>query len=153
MNAMPFLAAILATMSPADRREAEFQAFVYAVGMVESGMDHGAIGDKGAALGAYQMHAAAWKETNEFLKSVKRPVWPRSQWRNKEAQHTMAYTFLRICERRLIDHGVKNPTPQQVYLVYAMGWESYSKKGSKPTKAQASAADRVNNLFVQSITR
>lgn len=153
MSAMPFLAAVLATMSPVDRREAEFQAFVYAVGMVESGMNHSAIGDKGAALGAYQMHAMAWKETNEFLQSVKLPVWPRSQWRNKEAQHTMAYTYLRICERRLIDHGMKNPTPQQVYLVFAMGWSGYSSKGRKPTKAQADAADRVNNLFIKSITK
>ena len=71
-NPLPLLAFIGATFNPTlpevDRAALAHHQLVVAVGNVESGMNHNALGDQRRARGAWQMWALAWIDGNGQLK-------------------------------------------------------------------------------------
>lgn len=120
----------------------EDEVIMFHIGMLESRMCRSAIGDGGLALGAYQMHEAAWADANKQLsKEGKRPM-PRSRWRESAVQDSVALAYLRVIRSRLASAGYAEPE----YLLLRRcwnrgvrgglkGWPTPPKGGFPPAKA------------------
>lgn len=104
-----------------------------AIGMVESGMNHRAVGDGGRALGAYQMHPEAWHDANNFLAAKGMATWPRSAWRDARVQRIMADAYLSVIRKRLRGMGYLNPTPAQLALCWNFGPGGARREGFRIT--------------------
>lgn len=144
-------AAIAALPVNVTTKEASDWKFLQAVALVESGVHYNTIGDGGKALGAWQMHVGAWVDGNAWLKAHGRKTWNRSSWLNKKAQQDVAYGFLQITKERLEKANVE-VNPENVYLVWSMGFSAFAKVGYDPLKCpreKLDAAARVENLFLE----
>jgi hypothetical protein len=153
-QAIATLALTLATMTPPDRERAEFVVFVNCVAAVESGHNYEAIGDKGAALGAWQMHTVAWITGNQWRKANDLPTLSRAQWKNPVVQRAMAMSYLSWCKEELVKAGKVKPTHQEIYMMFAWGFSNFKDAGfdiEKAPKAKREAAERVNNIFADLI--
>jgi hypothetical protein len=104
-----------------------------AIAIVESGEDHHAVGDSGRALGAWQMHPAAWQDANDFRAAQGLPRLARSSWRSPRVQEAMAKAFLCLIQTRLARVGVVRPTPGQIALCWNMGFAGAKARGFRPT--------------------
>jgi hypothetical protein len=125
---------------------------VWAIAMVESGNDHNAVGDKGKAYGAWQLHEDAFKDGNYQLKKEGRMTYPYTDLSNPRISYAVASAYLRLCVLRLTSAGIKDPTPEQIYLCFAMGFQAYKETGFNSLKCppkKIDAALRVRNLFNQ----
>jgi hypothetical protein len=123
---------------------------VESIGHVESGMNHEAVGDSGKAKGAWQMHAPAWKDAQEWYDRKGITLRSYRYWRNPSNQATAANGYIRLCQERLMKAGVANPDPRQIYLCFSMGFADFKAIGFDPEKAPASklsSANRVLNIF------
>jgi hypothetical protein len=143
-------AAFLAGRPDAYRATMAHYHLVEAVGQVESGMNHFAVGDSGDALGAWQMHPAAWIDGNRQLKKEGQAMHPRGAYANPKASRSVASAYLRLCGARLREAGIKNPSPQQYYLCFTMGYQAYKEAGFDPArcpKYKVDAAIRVGHIF------
>lgn len=119
-----------------------------AIGQVEGG-ERTQRGDNGAAYGLYQMHRAAWQDGNAQLAREGRPTYPLTQWRSAVAQDMVALALLRVIRSRLMAEGIHTPTPQQLALIWGMGFTGakavgFDHRAAPPAKA--SYAQRVANL-------
>ena len=153
-NPLPLLAFIGATFNrtlpEVDRAALAHHQLVVAVGNVESGMNHNALGDQRRARGAWQMWALAWIDGNGQLKKEGRQTYPYGDFQNPKASYAVASAYLRACVGRLAGAGVTNPTPEQIYLCFAMGFKNFSACGFDPARCpekKVDAAKRVRNLF------
>ena len=143
-------AAFLAGKGDAYRSTMAHYYLVEAVGQVESGMDYYAVGDKGAAVGAWQMHSLAWIDGNRQLKKEGQPMYPRGDYGNAKASRAVASAYLRLCGARLREAGIKNPSPQQYYLCFAMGFQAFKDAGfdaKRCPKSKVDASIRVGHIF------
>jgi len=113
-----------------------------AIGQVETGMDRNAVG-KAGERGAYQMGRDAWHEGTNLLKREGREAFSWGLWRNATAQDMTAAAFLRVTRARFVKVGIPNPTPEQMAVVWNMGWTVASKRRFTPN----GYALRVANLF------
>jgi hypothetical protein len=113
-----------------------------AIGQVETGMDRNAIG-KAGERGAYQMGRDAWQEGTNLLKVEGHYYFSWGRWRDATAQDMTASAFLRVIRRRFANVGIPNPTPEQIAVVWNMGWTVASKRRFIPN----GYAERVGNLF------
>jgi hypothetical protein len=158
MATLPIAAALLTyvgagfwpTLSAPARSQAAFQVLVDNIALVESGYNHRAVGDHGRARGAWQMWLPAWLDGNRQLKKEGRRTYPYGDWQNAWAQSEVADAYLRLCRERLISSGVTDPTPEQYYLCFSMGFAAFKAVGFDPAKCPAKkldAATRVRNLF------
>lgn len=124
-------------------------SLIPAVALVESGMDHRAVGDSGRALGAWQVWSCAWETANEWRVQHRMTPISRWRWRDPSAQREVAFALLSWHRDRLIANGVLRPTVQQLYLSYAMGHTAFKRIGYNPLLAPAAKRDaalRVQNL-------
>lgn len=145
-------AAFLAGRDDAYRSTMAHYHLVEAVGQVESGMDHYAVGDGGAAVGAWQMHPLAWIDGNRQLKKEGQKMHPRGDYMNPKASRAVASAYLRLCGARLREAKITNPSPQQYYLCFAMGFQAFKDAGfdsARCPKSKVDAAIRVASLFGQ----
>jgi len=144
------LAMTLAAMTPADRERAEYVILANSIAAVESGMNYEAIGDGGKAVGAWQMHVAAWITANQWRKAQGLETIRRTDWKNKENQRAMAVAYLCWCKEQLRKAGIKEPTIEQVYIAYGWGFGNYKDSGFNMDLAPAhkrDAAERVANIY------
>jgi len=119
-------ALLLAVAMPSEK-------MVTAVAVTESRMDHAAVGDGGRAITAWQIWPSAWDDANAFrVKNGLRPI-PRTK--DPELARQLARWLLALHMKRLSQAGLTNPTPQQVYLSYAMGFEGFRSIGFDPSRA------------------
>jgi len=152
--ALATLALTLAAMTPADREKAEFVVFTNCVATVESGLDYEAVGDRGAAVGAWQMHTVAWITANQWRKANGMPSLSRMQWKNKIVQRAMATAYLSWCKEELVKAGKVKPTNQEIYIMFAWGYGNLKDAEfdiEKAPKAKRDAAERVNNIYTDLI--
>jgi hypothetical protein len=143
-------AAFLAGKDDAYRSTMAHYHLVQAVGDVESGMNHYAVGDGGSAVGAWQMHPGAWVDGNRQLKKEGQKMYPRGDYMNPKASRSVASAYLRLCGARLREAGISNPSPQQYYLCFAMGFQAFKEAGFDPArcpKYKVDAAIRVGHIF------
>lgn len=125
---------------------------VWSIAMVESGNDHHAVGDRGQAYGAWQLHEAAFKDGNYQLKKEGRMTYPYADLSNPRISYAVASAYLRLCILRLTSAGIKDPTPEQIYLCFSMGFKAYKDVGFNSLRCppkKIDAAVRVGNLFAQ----
>jgi len=145
-----FTAAQLMSLDGASTEQYADAKFIQAVAMVESGFNYKAVGDRRLARGAWQLHFAAWQEGAEYIKKRNGRAWRWGEWQSEEAQRDIAYGYIKKCQQRLVDGGVSNPTPQQLYLCFAMGYSDFKKINFDPDLAplqKKDAAERVENIF------
>jgi len=113
-----------------------------AIGQVESGMNRAAIGDGGKALGAYQMHPAAWSDGNARLRAEGRTTYSRTAWRDATAQDMVASAYLRWLRSRVQALGAASPSPEVLAVCWRLGASGAARRGYPLTDY----AKRVVNL-------
>lgn len=106
---------------------------LYALGQVESGGKRLAVGDHGAALGRYQLHASSWRDANAQLTRERRDPVPRSDWRTSASQDVIALAFLRDLRRRFALIGIPRPTPTQLASAWNLGFTAARRRGFPAT--------------------
>ena len=126
---------------------------VWCVAEVETGNDHKSVGDNGRAYTAWQLHDAAIQDGNYQLKKEGRMTYPVCDvLASPRVAKAVASAYIRLCVLRLTSAGIKDPSPEQIYLCYSMGFKAYKDAGFKslncPPK-KIDAAVRVGNLFAQ----
>ena len=117
-------------------------AFLMAVAQVESGQNRKAIG-KAGERGMYQVGHAAWSDASARLKAEGHYAFPWSKWRDATAQDMVAASHLRWIRSNFHRIGMTNPTPEQMALVWNVGWSSAVARRFSPNDY----AFRVANLF------
>ena len=117
-------------------------AFLEAVAAVESGHNRRAIG-KAGERGMYQVGRDAWKDAEERLKAEGHYRFPWSKWRDATAQDMIAAAHLRWIRSNFHRIGMTNPTPEQMALVWNVGWTAARERAFRPNDY----AFRVANLF------
>ncbi len=117
-------------------------AFLSAVAQVESGHNRKAIG-KAGERGMYQVGRDAWKDAEERLKAEGHYRFPWSKWRDATAQDMVAASHLRWIRSNFHRIGMTNPTPEQMALVWNVGWTAARERAFRPNDY----AFRVANLF------
>ena len=117
-------------------------AFLEAVAAVESGHNRKAIG-KAGERGMYQVGKAAWDDANERLKREGHYHFQFSKWRNPTAQDMIAAAHLRTIRDNFKRIGKPDPTPEQLALVWNVGWSGAVSRRFAPNDY----AERVANLF------
>ena len=116
--------------------------FLEAIAQVESGQNRKAIG-KAGERGMYQVGQAAWKDAEERLKTEGHYRFPWSKWRDATAQDMIAACHLRWIRANFKRIGKLDPTPEQVALVWNLGWSGAVARKFAPNDY----AIRVGNLF------
>ncbi len=117
-------------------------AFLSAVAEVESGHNRKAIG-KAGERGMYQVGRDAWKDAEERLKAEGHYRFPWSKWRDATAQDMIAAAHLRWIRSNFHRIGMTDPTPEQLALVWNVGWSAARSRDFRPNDY----ACRVANLF------
>jgi hypothetical protein len=112
------------------------------IAMVESGHNRKAIG-KAGERGMYQVGKAAWDDASARLKAEGHYAFPWSKWRDATAQDMVAASHLRWIRSNFHRLGMTDPTPEQMALVWNVGW---SEARSRDFRAN-DYAFRVANLF------
>ena len=113
-----------------------------AIAMVESGQNRKAVG-KAGERGMYQVGKAAWDDANERLKKEGHYHFQWSKWRDATAQDMIAAAHLRSIRDNFKRIGNLAPTPEQLALVWNVGWSGAVARGFAPNDY----ALRVGNLF------
>ena len=112
------------------------------IAQVESGMNRKAIGAAGER-GMYQVGREAWKDAEERLKAEGHYRFPWSKWRDATAQDMVAASHLRWIRANFKRVGKPDPTPEQIAVVWNLGWSAAVARSFKPNDY----ALRVANLF------
>jgi hypothetical protein len=112
------------------------------IAMVESGMDRKAVG-KAGERGMYQLGRAAWDDANARLETEGRFHCQWSKWRDATAQDMVAATHLKIIREHYARVGIPTPTPEQVAVVWNLGWSAAVSRSFRPNDY----ARRVAALF------
>jgi len=113
-----------------------------AIAHVESGMNRKAIG-KAGERGMYQVGKAAWDDASARLKAEGHYAFPWSKWRDATAQDMIAASHLRWIRANFARVGIPAPTPEQLALVWNVGWSGAVERRFRPNDY----AIRVANLF------
>ena len=113
-----------------------------AIAQVESGQNRKAIG-KAGERGMYQVGREAWKDAEERLKAEGHYRCPWSKWRDATAQDMIAACHLRWIRANFKRIGKLDPTPEQIALVWNLGWSGAVARSFRPNDY----ALRVGNLF------
>ena len=116
--------------------------FLEAIAQVESGQNRKAIG-KAGERGMYQVGRDAWKDAEVRLKAEGHYHFPWSKWRDATAQDMVAASHLRWIRSNFHRIGMTNPTPEQMALVWNVGWTAARERAFRPNDY----AFRVANLF------
>jgi hypothetical protein len=117
-------------------------AFLSAVAEVESGHNRKAIG-KAGERGMYQVGKEAWDDASARLKAEGHYAFPWSKWRDATAQDMVAASHLRWIRSNFHRIGMTDPTPEQLALVWNVGWTNARERAFRPNDY----AFRVANLF------
>ena len=112
------------------------------IAMVESGQNRKAIG-KAGERGMYQVGKAAWDDANKRLEAEGHYHFQWSKWRDATAQDMIAASHLRWIRANFKRLGKADPTPEQVALVWNVGWTGAVDRNF----ALNDYAIRVGNLF------
>ena len=117
-------------------------AFLSAVAQVESGHNRKAVG-KAGERGMYQVGKEAWDDASARLKAEGHYAFPWSKWRDATAQDMIAASHLRWIRSNFHRIGMTDPTPEQLALVWNVGWSAARERAFRPN----AYAFRVANLF------
>lgn len=106
--------------------------FINRVAIVESNYNFEAVGDKGKALGAWQLHQAAWadalkwyefcnaQDPNGFVVCIESRPWKECAT-DPYISRVVATYYFKLIEHKFKLRGI-NPTHLQLYMAYNMGF-------------------------------
>jgi len=100
-------------------------AFVEAVAQIESSGGRFTIGDGGKAIGWWQMHERAWRDTSDFRKRQGLPVWSYRHAPNPKVSKVYARDYLIIMEKQLRHALGPNVTVEMIYAAYNVGFSRF----------------------------
>lgn len=134
---MKHLFSLLALCSFAAAKPVEIvsEKFLDSVAMIESGFNPNAVGDKGKALGVYQLHqeawidACKWMEHNDNGTFVDNYSWClghiNDQWKTRAKDpvisRIVAKAYFHLLYYRFQKRNIK-PTDIQLYMAYNLGF-------------------------------
>lgn len=104
--------------------------FVDLVAVIESNYNYEAVGDKGKAIGAWQMHEASWRESCQYLDRNNYAcvyAWEEVSDNHKifakdpDISRLISRTYLQILEKQMVKAKIK-VTPIGLYMAYNMGF-------------------------------
>jgi hypothetical protein len=130
MNHFPLVALLLFGCSAIAQTDARL---LQAIGQVESGGNRLAVGDHGAALGRYQLHASSWRDANTQLARERLRTISRTDWRTPSSQDVVAMAFLRDLRRRFALVGIPHPTATQLASAWNLGFTASRRRGFPAT--------------------
>lgn len=131
------LLALLLGCVSLDAKSVVTEEYIDRIAMIESNYNYDAVGDKGKAIGAWQMHEDAFREACVYL-AHKEDNLGREQWLEFSKDHKKfakdagvgrlaCKAYLTILERQMIKHKIK-VTPIALYMAYNMGFQgAYNK--------------------------
>lgn len=111
------------------------------VAMVESNYNYEAVGDKGKAIGAWQMHEASWRESCQYLERKNYAFiisWDEVADNRKkfakdpDISRLVSRTYLQILEKQMLNAKIK-VTPIGLYMAYNMGFRGAYNKNFNPS--------------------
>lgn len=113
--------------------------FLDKVAVIESNNNPNAVGDRGRAIGAYQMHEPAFREACTYLgiKTGQRAFWndiiaaDHKRYAKTDYAKTVARAYFEILENQMKKRGII-PTEENLYMAYNMGFEGARKYRFNP---------------------
>jgi hypothetical protein len=145
---MKHLLSLLALCSFASAKPAEVitDKFLDSVAMIESNFNPNAVGDKGKAIGAYQLHEDAWIDACKWMEHNDDGSYKdgfswlvghiNTQWKTRAKDpvisRIVAKNYFSLLHYRFKKRGI-NPTEIQLYMAYNMGFGGASKCDFNPT--------------------
>ena len=133
---MKRLLALLLAYASAEAKSIVTDDLLDKVAMVESNYNYDAVGDKGKALGAWQMHETSWRESCQRYArkdSVGFSPWDDFAKNHKKfssdptVSRLVAKMYLQILESQMNNSKIK-VTPITLYMAYNMGFQGASSK-------------------------
>jgi hypothetical protein len=126
---MKRLLALLLAYASVEAKSIVTEDYLDKVAMIESNYNYDAVGDKGKAIGAWQMHEAAWRESCQRLSrtGVAFSAWDDFANNHKKfakdptVSRLVAKTYLEILEKQMLKSKF-NVTPISLYMAYNMGF-------------------------------
>ena len=111
------------------------EEFIDKVAVIESNFNYEAVGDKGKAIGAWQMHEASWREACTYAAhhGISRDAWLDFSEHHKkfakdpQVSRLACKAYFEILEKQMRRMKVK-VTPIALYMAYNMGFQgAYNK--------------------------
>lgn len=116
---MKKLLALIGLCSFAEAKEIINDKFLDSVAMIESNFNYDAVGDKGKARGAYQMHKGAWADAEKRLEL-------KYDWKTFSTDSFISRMYCReyfkILYFQFLNKYHKTPTNIELYMAYNMGF-------------------------------
>jgi hypothetical protein len=133
---MKRLLALLFAYASVEAKSIVTDEYLDKVAMVESNYNYESVGDKGKAIGAWQMHEPAWRESCQ--RYARKDCAGFSPWDDLGNNHKkfatdpvvsrlVAKMYLQILETQMNNSKIK-VTPIALYMAYNMGFQgAYNK--------------------------
>lgn len=129
---MKRLFALLLAYASAEAKSIVTDDFIDKVAVIESNYNYDAVGDKGKAIGAWQMHEPAFREACTYMAHSNCNLG-RSQWlefagnhkkfaKDPEVGRLACKAYFQILEKQMIKNKI-NVTPIALYMAYNMGFQ------------------------------
>ena len=144
---MRFTCIVAAVLLTGYLHASEDARILNAIGAVESGNDPSQIGDRGQAVGQYQMRWQAWRDANLQLMREGEQTYPISEWHRPMVQDIIALAYLRVIRDRLRVAGYSKPTVAQIALCWNMGFSAAHRIDFNPYRAFSDYSIRVQNIY------
>jgi hypothetical protein len=110
-------------------------SFVDAIAQIESSGGRFTVGDNGLANGAWQMHAAAWKDVSAYRRRRGLPAASYAQAHDAAVARGYARDYLTMLENQLRAALHRAPTGEEIYAAYNMGFGRFRSIGFQLDKA------------------
>lgn len=139
-NPMKRLLAFLLGCASVEAKSVVTEDFLDLVAIIESNYNYDAVGDKGKAIGAWQMHEASWRESCQYLSRQNYASvysWEELSDNHKkyakdpDISRLVSKTYLQILERQMLNAKIK-VTPIALYMAYNMGFKGAYNKSFNP---------------------
>lgn len=135
-NPMKRLLALLLAYTSVEAKSIVTDDYLDKVAMIESNFNYDAVGDKGKALGAWQMHESSWREAcQRYARMDAAGFTPWDDFMNNHKKFAkdpsvsrlVAKMYLQILETQMNKSKIK-VTPIALYMAYNMGFQgAYNK--------------------------
>tara|TARA_B100001123_G_C15280603_1_gene1013872 strand:- start:1277 stop:1741 length:465 start_codon:yes stop_codon:yes gene_type:complete len=105
-------------------------ALIHAVGMVESNMDHSAVGDMTKSNGAFQMGRPAWTDCSRWLKKngFKTTAYEKGV-NDPTISHQYCKIYLSLIHSQLRRKMGRDPNAGELYAAYNLGVRGFERRG------------------------
>jgi len=117
------------------------------IGSVETGLDYSAIGDHGAARGAFQLHRSAWIDGCNQLRKEGKSIYSYDDWRSEKIQDEVAGAFIRSIRNRFRSIGIEDPTAAQIACVWNIGFAAARRINFNQDTTGNDYSERVSNIY------